>query len=387
MTKPEESPRPGAQQMREIRVELGARSYVIRIGPGLIEGAGGHIREALPGARCVVVTDENVAALHLDALRRGLGGAELMRAEAIVLPPGEATKSFARLGPLCEGLLSAGVERGDCVIAFGGGVIGDLAGFAASILRRGVHLVQLPTTLLAQVDSSVGGKTGINTPQGKNLIGTFHQPSLVLADTDVLHTLPMRQLRAGYAEVAKYGLLGDAAFFGWLEYHLSGVLGEDDEARITAIETSCRAKAKIVAQDEREADTRALLNLGHTFGHALEAWAGYSDHLLHGEAVAVGMVLAFKLSERLKLCAPGTHERVEAHLRSAGLPTRIAHVARPHAAPPTPRTLLELMAQDKKVKAGRPAFILARGIGEAFISRDVGADDLAAFLNEECRAK
>jgi 3-dehydroquinate synthase len=372
--------------LREIHVELGDRGYPIRIGSGLIAEAGKHIRAALPGARCAVVTDDNVAALHIDALCHGLGGGELMRAEAIVLPPGESTKCFAQLGPLCEKLLGAGVERGDCVIAFGGGVIGDLAGFAASILRRGVRLVQIPTTLLAQVDSSVGGKTGINTAQGKNLIGTFHQPSLVLADTQVLHTLPARQLRAGYAEVAKYGLLGDAAFFGWLETNLDAVLGEDEEARAIAIETSCRAKAAIVAADEREAGARALLNLGHTFGHALEAWAGYSDHLLHGEAIAVGMVLAFKLSERMGLCAPGTHERVAAHLRSAGLPTRIRHVARPHAAPPMPATLIELMAQDKKVQAGRSAFILARGIGEAFVSRDVSAAELAAFLAEECRS-
>jgi 3-dehydroquinate synthase len=282
---------------------------------------------------------------------------------------------------VCEGLLGLGIERGDLVVALGGGVIGDVSGFAAAILRRGVRAVQIPTTLLAQVDSSVGGKTGINTPQGKNLVGAFHQPSLVLADTDALATLPAREMRAGYAEVAKYGLLGDAPFFEWLEGNAARLFGNDPTVLIQAIETSVKAKAAIVARDETETGDRMLLNLGHTFGHALEAWAGFSSRLLHGEAVAIGMAQAFRFSEGEGLCAAGTATRVEKHLRSVGLPTRVADIPGPGR--PTVAELVALMGQDKKVKAGRMTFILARGIGDTFITRDVVPETLAKFLEAE----
>ena len=363
-----------------VPVSLGSRSYEILIGPGLLARAGALAKQRLARARMVIVTDETVAGLHLPALERSLGADGLLLG-SVVLPPGEATKSFARLAPLCERLLDLGAERGDAVVALGGGVIGDIAAFAASILRRGVRLVQIPTTLLAQVDSSVGGKTGINTPQGKNLVGTFHQPSLVLADTEVLDTLPPRELRAGYAEVVKYGLIGDAAFFGWLDAHGPDVLsGRDAAARRRAIETGCRAKADIVARDETETGDRALLNLGHTFGHALEAYAGFSSRLLHGEAVAVGMVLAFRFSEVKGLCSVGTADRVARHLAAAGLPTRIADVPSVGKGPPGAKELTKLMAQDKKVVAGKPTLVLARSIGEAFLARDFGWDDIESFL-------
>ena len=273
-----------------------------------------------------------------------------------------------------------GLERGDIVIPFGGGVIGDLAGFAASLLRRGVRFVQIPTSLLAQVDSSVGGKTGINTGQGKNLIGTFHQPSLVLADTNVLSTLPVREMRAGYAEVVKYGLLGDAAFFDWLEGNWRGIFGNDIAALTQAIETSVKAKAAIVVRDEHETGDRALLNLGHTFGHALEAWTGYGDRLLHGEGVAIGMCLAFRLSEQLGYCGQGTAERVSGHIKAVGLPTRIGDIAGGKA---DASELLALMGQDKKVKAGRLGFIMVRGIGQAFVTREIEPETVRAFLARE----
>jgi 3-dehydroquinate synthase len=351
----------------------------VLIGPGLMRRAANIVTSRLGTARLGIVTDENVARLHLPTLERALG-ADGRLAGSIVLPAGETTKSFAELGPLCERLLSLGLERGDLVVAFGGGVIGDLAGFAASILRRGVRFVQIPTTLLAQVDSSVGGKTGINTPQGKNLIGTFHQPSLVLADTDALSTLPAREMRAGYAEVAKYGLLGDASFFGWLEGNWRAVFGNDVGALTHAIETSVKAKAAIVARDEHETGDRALLNLGHTFGHALEAFAGYSDRLLHGEGVAIGMCLAFRLSEEMGLVAPGTAARVERHLAAVGLPTHIRDI--PGERPDAER-LLALMAQDKKVRQGRLTFILARAIGEAFLTQDVDTERVRALLERQ----
>ena len=364
---------------RTVPVALGERSYDILIGPGLLTRAGQLVRARFPKARYGIVTDENVARHHLKTLEAALG-ADRLRG-TVVLEPGESTKSFRVLAPLCERLLEMGLERGDLVVAFGGGVMGDLAGFAASILRRGVRFVQIPTTLLAQVDSSVGGKTGINTPQGKNLIGTFHQPSLVLADTDVLSTLPGRELRAGYAEVAKYGLLGDAPFFAWLEGHAASVLGGNDVSALTeAIETSCKAKAAIVARDEHETGDRALLNLGHTFGHALEAWCGYSDRLLHGEGVAIGMCQAFRFSEERGLCENGTAARVEKHLKGVGLPTRVADIPGGKA---DPDELLRLMGQDKKVKEGRLTFILARAIGDAFITRDVEPADVRAFLARE----
>ena len=370
--------------VRSVRVELGARSYDVLIGEGLLEQAGRLIATRLGKAKCGVVTDETVARHHLARLEAGLK-AEGRLAGTKILKPGEATKSFRELERLCEHLLEMGLERGDLVVALGGGVIGDLTGFAASILRRGVRFVQVPTTLLAQVDSSVGGKTGINTPQGKNLIGTFHQPSLVLADTGTLATLPVRELRAGYAEVVKYGLLGDAAFFDWLEENWRGVLGGDAAALTRAIETSVKAKADIVARDETEQGDRALLNLGHTFGHALEALAGFSDRLLHGEAIAIGMCQAFRLSEELDLCSTGTSDRVAAHFAAVGLPTSLADYP---GGSPEPDALMRLMAQDKKVRQGQLALILARGIGEAFVVRDVPADRVREFLSSEsARAK
>jgi len=374
---------PGGER-RTVDVALDQRSYPIHIGAGLLGNATAILQTAGDWRRCAIVTDDKVARLHLETLQASLSEAGLA-VDPVVVPAGEASKSFEQLAPLCEALLVRGIERGDAVVALGGGVIGDLAGFAASILRRGVALVQAPTTLLAQVDSSVGGKTGINTPQGKNLIGTFHQPRLVIADTDTLDTLPARELRAGYAEIVKYGLLGDADFFVWLEENGLALLRGDTEARADAIEKSCRMKADIVAEDEREAGERALLNLGHTFGHALEAWAGYSGDLLHGEAVAIGMGLAFKLSEQMGLCPRGRHERVTGHLRAAGLPVAIGALGACGRGLPEPAELITHMMQDKKVSGGRLTFILVRDVGEAVITRDVTIDDLKRLLSEECR--
>jgi 3-dehydroquinate synthase len=367
---------------RTVAVPLGERAYEVLIGPDLLAETGRLIAGRLGKARCGIVTDANVAKHHLAALEASLN-AEGRHKGSIVLPPGEPTKSFRELAPLAEALLEMGLERGDLIVAFGGGVIGDLAGFAAGILRRGVRFVQVPTSLLAQVDSSVGGKTGINTPQGKNLIGVFHQPSLVIADTDVLKTLPPREMRAGYAEVAKYGLLGDAAFFAWLEQAYEGIFAFDRETLVTAIETSVKAKAAIVARDEHETGDRALLNLGHTFGHALEAWTGYSDRLLHGEGVAIGMCLAFRFSESLGLCPAGTAERVARHLSAAGLPARLSDIPGGEA---DAAELVRLMGQDKKVRGGKLTFILARGIGEAFVARDVPEDKVRDFLVREIKS-
>lgn len=363
-----------------VRVAVPGRAYDVLVGPGLIRSAAELIAARLGDRRCAIVTDAHVADRHLGPLETSLTTAR-RHAGAVVLPPGEATKSFAELERLCERLLELRIERNDIVIALGGGVIGDLAGFAAGVLRRGVRCVQIPTTLLAQVDASVGGKTGINTAQGKNLIGTFHQPSLVLADLDALETLPPREMRAGYAEVAKYGLLGDAAFFAWLEQNGAAVLERQPGPLAAAVTRSVTMKAEIVARDETEAGDRALLNLGHTFGHALEAWAGYSDRLLHGEAVAIGLSLAFRFSERLRLCAPGTAGRVESHLAAAGLPTRIDQI--PGSGRPSAAELVQLMGQDKKVRDGALTFILARGIGEAFVCRDASAVQALDFLGQE----
>jgi 3-dehydroquinate synthase len=374
MHKPEKSPAHAT-----VAVALGARSYEIAIGEGLIADAGERIKPFLKRPVVAIVTDSNVAGRHLDRLQQSLAKAGIS-ATAIVLPPGEATKNYQHLAETCDGLLAAGIERRDMVIALGGGVIGDLAGFAAAVLRRGVDFIQIPTTLLAQVDSSVGGKTGINSAHGKNLIGAFHQPRSVLIDIALLDTLPKRELAAGYAEVAKYGLLGDAPFFAWLESNVPAIFAGDAQARIKAITRSCEMKAQIVAEDETETGVRALLNLGHTFGHALEAATGYSSRLLHGEAVAIGMAQAFRFSERQGLCAKGTAQRVETHLKSVGLPTRLGDIP---GDLPGPAKLLEIMRQDKKAVAGKLTFILVRGIGEAFITRDVEEKDVLAFLAEE----
>ena len=364
----------------EVPVELGERRYPVLIGPGLLADAAALIAHHVGPARMAIVTDENVAARHLDGLSASLGAADRL-AGVIVLKPGEGTKNLSELGRVCDELIGMGLERGDLVVALGGGVIGDLVGFAASIVRRGMRFVQIPTSLLAQVDSSVGGKTAINSRHGKNLIGAFHQPSLVIADTDVLSTLPAREMRAGYAEVIKYGLLGDRDFFAWLDTHWRSVFGNDPSILTEAVQRSVAAKAAIVARDETETGDRMLLNLGHTFGHALEAWAGYSDRLLHGEAVAIGMAQAFRFSETLGLAPAGVASRVEAHLAVVGLPTRIAHIQGRDR--PDVDTLLRLMAQDKKVRAGRMTFILVRGIGDAFVSREVEAGPLRAFLEAE----
>lgn len=373
---------PSLAAARTVTVPLGERAYDVLIGSGLVGQAGGLIASRLGAGKCGVVTDENVARYHLDALEASLRQ-DGEYAGAIVLKPGEATKSFRELEPLSERLLEMGLERGDLVIAFGGGVIGDLAGFAAAILRRGVRFVQIPTSLLAQVDSSVGGKTGIDTPQGKNLIGAFHQPSLVIADMDVLKTLPEREMRAGYAEVAKYGLLGDADFFAWLEQNWQPIFAFDAEPLTHAIETSVKTKAGIVGRDETEQGERALLNLGHTFGHAFEAWCGYSDRLLHGEAIAIGMCVAFRFSQALGSCSKGDAERVAAHFQAVGLPTRIGEIPgdKPDAA-----ALLRLMGQDKKVRKGKLTFILARGIGSAYIAHDVAPERVSTFLEGEIAA-
>ena len=370
------------EKVRTVNVALGERAYDVLIGPDLLVQAGALIAEKLGPVKCGIVTDENVARAHLSVLEKSLQ-ARGQHAGTVILKPGEATKSFAQLGPLCERLLELGLERGDVVVPFGGGVIGDLAGFAAGILRRGVRFVQIPTSLLAQVDSSVGGKTGINTAQGKNLIGVFHQPSLVIADTNVLATLPEREMRAGYAEVAKYGLLGDETFFTWLEHNWQGVFAHNGPALTHAIETSVKAKAAIVARDETETGDRALLNLGHTFGHALEAWTGYSDRLLHGEGVSIGMCLAYRFSQTLGLLPEGQSSRVEAHLKAVGLPTRIADIP---GSPADAQNLLRLMGQDKKVRQGKLTFILVKALGQAFVARDIPNDAVLAFLTQELAA-
>ena len=370
-----------ANILHNVHVNLADRSYNISIGQNLIANAGGLIAPVLKRPFAAIVTDENVAKAHLASLEKSLSASGI-ETKTIILPAGEATKSYKYLAELCDGLLAAGVERRDIVIALGGGVIGDLTGFAASILRRGVNFIQIPTSLLAQVDSSVGGKTGINSPLGKNLIGAFHQPIAVLADLDVLNTLPKRQRAAGYAEVAKYGLLGDAEFFDWLEANVETIIsgGNDHSAMAHAVQTSCAMKARIVAEDETETGVRALLNLGHTFGHALESATGYSDRLLHGEAVAIGTVQAFKLSEQLGHCAKGTNERVIKHLKRAGLPTHVSEIS---GALPPKEKLVELMRQDKKAIGGKLTFILAKSIGETFIAKNVAESDVLTFLEKD----
>jgi 3-dehydroquinate synthase len=363
-----------------VPVDLAGRSYTIHIGRDLLRGAGGLLASLAPGAGCIIVTDQHVARHHLGALEAALDTAGI-RHFSLILQPGEATKSFDRLQDVTDAILSGRLERGDVVIAFGGGVIGDLAGFAAAIVRRGMRFVQIPTTLLAQVDSSVGGKTAVNTRQGKNLIGAFHQPMLVLADTALLDTLGPREFRAGYAEMVKVGLLGDHAFFEWLEAGAWREVFDGGPARERAVEIACRAKAGIVARDETEQAERALLNLGHTFGHALEAVTGYdSARLVHGEAISIGMAMAFRFSHRLGLCPGQDVVRVERHLVAVGLPTEIAAI--PGSAE-SPARLLEAIRQDKKVSRGALTFILATGIGAAFIARNIAPEDVSAFLAEE----
>jgi 3-dehydroquinate synthase len=365
-----------------VKVALGARSYDIVIGRGLIASLGARIAALRPRAKAAIVTDDNVARHHLAAVESALGAAGVATSR-VTVPAGEGSKSFHTFEQICEAIITARIERGDLIIALGGGVIGDLAGFAASVVRRGIDYVQVPTTLLAQVDSSVGGKTAINSAHGKNLVGAFHQPILVCADTAVLDTLPAREFRAGYAEVVKYALLGDAAFFSWLEAHWREVFDRGNSsrgfAREHAIAVSCRAKAAIVARDERETGERQLLNLGHTFGHALEAACGFSERLLHGEAVAAGMALAFAFSARQGLLPAAEAERAINHLAEVGLPTGPKDI--PGGLPPVDR-LMDLMAQDKKVKRGMPTFILARGIGAAFVATGVKQEEVRAFLGE-----
>ena len=366
-----------------VPVALGARSYEVRIGPGLIDRAGDEIAPLLKRRKVAIVTDETVAVAHLDRLMAALATAGI-EATALALPPGEGTKGWPQFSRTVEWLLEQKVERRDVVIAFGGGVIGDLAGFAAAVMRRGVRFVQIPTTLLAQVDSSVGGKTGINTAQGKNLVGAFHQPSLVLADIDVLQTLPARDFLAGYGEVVKYGLLGDAAFFDWLELNAPAMAAGDAGARQYAVRRSVEMKAGIVSRDETEEGERALLNLGHTFCHALEKATGYSDRLLHGEGVAIGCALAFELSQRLGLCSQEAPSRVRAHLRTMGTKVDLADIP---GDLPGAEALLALMGQDKKVIDGRLRFILARGIGEAFVAEDVPPPMVRDLLAEALAAR
>jgi 3-dehydroquinate synthase len=361
-----------------VNVALGERSYDIMIGRGQLASLGQKIAALRPGAKAAIVTDETVARHHLAATEAALAAAGV-GSTSVVVPPGESSKSFPMLQRVCEALISARIERADLVVALGGGVIGDLAGFAAAVVRRGLDYVQVPTTLLAQVDSSVGGKTAIDSTHGKNLVGAFHQPVLVVADTALLDTLPAREFRAGYAEVAKYGLLGDAAFFAWLEASWQEVFA-GGPAREHAIAVSCRMKAAVVGRDERETGERALLNLGHTFGHAFEAAAGFSGRLLHGEAIALGMVLAFAFSAKRGLLPQGDAERVARHLAAVGLPTQVSSV--PGGIPGADH-LMELIAQDKKVKRGKLTFILARGIGTSFIAPDVDAAEVRAFLVEK----
>jgi len=361
-----------------VNVALDARAYDIVIGRGLLAGLGERIKALRPGATTHIVTDANVGRHHLAAAKAALTRAGLRTGE-IVLPAGEQAKAWPTFERLCEDIIATRIERGDLVVALGGGVVGDLAGFASAVVRRGLDFVQVPTTLLAQVDSSVGGKTGINSTHGKNLLGAFHQPILVVADTALLDTLPKREFRAGYAEVVKYGLLGDAAFFHWCEANWQDLFA-GGPAREHAVAVSCRAKAALVARDERESGDRMLLNLGHTFGHAFEAAAGFSDRLLHGEAIALGMALAFEFSARRGLIPQAEADRVVRHLAATGLPTQVKDV---QGGVPDVDALMELIAQDKKVRRGALTFILVRGIGSAFVARDVAAADVRAFLSEK----
>jgi 3-dehydroquinate synthase len=369
----------GSSQERRVHVPLVGRAYDILIGPGLMTKAGGEISSRLKGRRAAIITDEHVAPLYLDMVMDSLQ-TDGIEAVSLTLPAGEKTKSFEHYMAVCDLILEARIERNDAVIALGGGVIGDLTGFAAGTVRRGVRFVQIPTTLLSQVDSSVGGKTGINTRHGKNLVGVFHQPDLVLADSSVLDTLSKREFRAGYAEVVKYGLIDKPDFFEWLEKNWQEVFA-GGPARIEAIATSCQAKSDVVVEDEFENGRRALLNLGHTFGHALEAATEYdSKRLVHGEGVAIGMVLAHQFSSRLNLASPDDAKRVEAHLKAVGLPVSMNEI--PGTLPPV-EMLMAAIAQDKKVKSGKLTFILTHGIGQSFVADNVAASEVESFLREK----
>ncbi|WP_424984137.1 3-dehydroquinate synthase [Maritalea sp. S77] len=361
-----------------VPIDLEDRAYDIEIAPDVLDRLGGILKQKFPGARFGVITDLNVEKAQWERLKKSLEANGLDYA-IISIPPGENAKSMARLDSVVFALLKEKLERNDIILAFGGGVIGDLAGFAAAIMRRGMDFVQIPTSLLAQVDSSVGGKTGVNSPHGKNLIGAFHQPRFVAADLGALETLPERQFRAGYAEVVKYGLIDDEEFFFWLEANQPEIF-EGGPARAEAIARACRAKARVVVADEREHGQRALLNLGHTFGHALEAATGYSDRLIHGEGVAIGMALAHRFSTKLGLSNTQDDERVVAHLKKAGLPTKLSDI--PGELSST-EELLNHIAQDKKVSRGALTFILTKGIGKAFIEQNVNPDHVFEFLNEE----
>lgn len=364
---------------RIVPVGLGDRAYDVLVGEGLLEQAGRLIAPFQKRGRTAVVSDETVWGMHGARLTAALAAAGI-EALPVIVPPGEQTKSFEGLADVSDRLLALELDRGDIITAFGGGVVGDLAGFAAAIYKRGIDFVQIPTTLLAQVDSSVGGKTAIDTPRGKNLVGAFHQPRLVLADQTVLSTLPDREMRAGYAEIIKYGLLGDRVFFEWLEMNVAAVLARDPEALAHAVARSVEMKAEIVAEDEKEQGRRALLNLGHTFGHALESETGYGDALLHGEAVGVGMALAFRFSARLGLANGQDAERASRAIAASGLPTRLRDVP---GHPFDAGRLVMHMGQDKKAEAGRLTFILARALGDAFVAKDVDAAAVLEFLVAE----
>ena len=366
------------QNIGTLHLDLGDRSYDILVGEGLLDDAGDLMAPVLDQPRVVIVTDENAALPYRAPLEASLDRAGIAH-QCIVMPPGEPTKDFATLERLTGQLLEMHVERQTALIALGGGVIGDLTGFAAAVTLRGIPFIQIPTTLLAQVDSSVGGKTGINMPHGKNLVGAFYQPLMVVADIGTLDTLPRRQLLAGYAEVLKYGLIDDEEFFAWLELHGDGLCDGDTSARRRAVLTSCASKAAIVAQDERETGCRALLNLGHTFAHALEVQTGYGDKLLHGEAVAIGMVMAFDLSVRLGLCPADDADRVRTHLVSVGLPVDCRALA---DASWNADVLIGHMGLDKKVKDGRLTFILAHGIGQSFITDEVDGEAVHGLLSD-----
>ena len=366
-----------------IKVPLDEREYNIEIGQDLLSNSSDYIFPLLWRQKVAIITDENVAALHLKTLENSLDAAKIFHS-TLTLPPGEATKSWTYLQKTVDFLLEEKTERADVIIALGGGVIGDLVGFAAAILRRGVNFVQIPTSLLAQVDSSVGGKTGINTSQGKNLVGAFHQPSLVLADVEVLNTLQKRDFLSGYGEVVKYGLLGSEDFFVWLERNGPALVSGDITARLEAVRMSCQIKVDIVAKDETEQGDRALLNLGHTFSHALEAATGYSNRLMHGEGVAIGCVLAFELSARLGLCPQEAPSRVRAHLQKMGMKTEIADIK---GSLPAAAELLSIMAQDKKVVGGKLNFILVNDIGKSFMTSDIDKDKILSVLHDSAQSQ